>query len=265
MSRTYHSVNISREQQEFLKLITDYEVDIFSISEIEKILNYKFDNLNTILENLANKGFISRIEVGKYCRANFKDEKVIGCYISSNGAVAYWSALNYHGLTEQFPNIVFIQSTKSKKGKDIFGTTYKFVTVLPTKFVGLRDEGYGSRTYKITDIEKTLIDCFDYPQYSGGYAELIRAFNQSKPNSQKLIAYCTAINNRAVTKRIGFLCEILKKDELLPFFQYAKEQVNLRYDLFDPLGNDKGEFVKEWKLRLNISRDEILDICNKLY
>jgi predicted transcriptional regulator of viral defense system len=262
MPRTYHSVNISREQQEFLKLIADYEVDIFSISEIENVLNHKFENLNAVLENLENKGFLSRIEVGKYCRTNFRDEKVIGSFISGNGAIAYWSALNYHGLTEQFPNIVFIQSTKSKKSKDIFGITYKFVTVIPSKFVGIKKEGFGSRIYNITDVEKTIMDCFDSPQYSGGYAELIRAFNQAKLDSQILITYCMAINNIAITKRIGFLCEILKKIELIPFVQYAKEQVNPRYNLFDPLGIDKGEFVNDWRLRLNISREEILDICN---
>ncbi|MDF1546635.1 MAG: hypothetical protein P1P88_02360 [Bacteroidales bacterium] len=265
MPRTYHSVNISKEQQEFLKQLSDYEVDIFSISDIEKTLNNKFENLNAILENLQKKGFLSRIEAGKYCRANFRDEKVIGCYISGNGAVAYWSALNIHGLTEQFPNVVFIQTTKSKKSKDIFGTTYKFVSVIPSKFVGHTEEGYGSRVYKITDIEKTIIDCFDTPQYSGGYAELIRAFNQAKLNSQKMIEYCKAVNNRSVIKRLGFLCEILEKDKLLPFLQYAKEQINKRYDLFDPLSIDKGEFIKDWRLRLNISREEILDICNKLY
>ena len=57
MPRTYHSVNISREQQMFLKLLNDYEVEIFSISEIEKILNHSFSNLNGILENLEAKVF----------------------------------------------------------------------------------------------------------------------------------------------------------------------------------------------------------------
>src|SRR5690554_5549392 len=98
MPRTYHSVNISREQQMFLKLLNDYEIEIFSISEIEKILNHPFSNLNGILENLESKGFLSRIERGKYCLANFRDENVIGSFISGDGAVAYWSALNYHGL-----------------------------------------------------------------------------------------------------------------------------------------------------------------------
>ena len=62
------------------------------------------------MENLENKGFLSRIERGKYCLANFRDENVIGSFISGDGAVAYWSTLNYQGLTEQFPNVVFMQT-----------------------------------------------------------------------------------------------------------------------------------------------------------
>jgi predicted transcriptional regulator of viral defense system len=265
MSRTYHSVNVSIEQQEFQKLLADYEVDIFSISEIGKMLNHSFVNLNAILENLENKGFLSRIEQGKYCLANFRDEKVIGSFISGNGAIAYWSALNSHGLTEQFPNTLFIQTDKVKKNKVIFGTSYKFVKLIPQKLTGINKVGFGSRTYNITDIEKTIIDCFDCPQYSGGYAELIRAFNQAKLNNEKMIAYCKTINNIAATKRMGFLAELLDKKGLKTFIHYAREKVNLRYNIFDPMGIDKGEFVNNWRLRLNITRDEIIGICNKQY
>jgi predicted transcriptional regulator of viral defense system len=265
MPRTYHSVNITKEQQDFLKLINDFEIDIFSIYNIENFLNTEFPNLNIILENLVRKGFLSRIEQGKYCRANFNDEKVIGCFISDSGAIAYWSALNTHGLTEQFPNNVFIQTSKSKRNKTVFGTSYKFVKVAPSKITGLFMQGQGSRIYWITDVEKTIVDCFDLPEHSGGYAELIRAFNQAKLNSEKMITSCTAINNIAATKRMGFLAELLDKKGLKNFIRYAKQQINKKYNVFDPGGTDTGEFINEWRLRLNISRDEIFDICNKQY
>lgn len=265
MSRTYHTVNVSQEQQEFLKLINDLEVDIFSIGELEELLNFKFSNLNAILENLVNKGFLSRIERGKYCRANFSDEKVIGSFVSGSGAIAYWSALNYHGLTEQFPNSVFIQTLRIKKSKNIFGAAYKFVRVVPRKFIGILKEGYGSRIFLVTDMEKTIIDCFDFPEYSGGYAELIRAYYHTKLSSDKMITYCKAIDNTAVIKRLGFLTELFGKKDFNNFITYAKGQVNQRYNVFDPLGTNTGEFVNEWRLRLNIGRDEIQDICNKQY
>lgn len=265
MARTYHTVNISKDQQEFQKLLNDYEVDIFAISDIEDILNHKFINLSAILENLESKGFLFRIEKGKYCKANFHDEKVIGSFISGNGAIAYWSALNYHGLTEQFPNVVFIQTSRAKKDKSISGTAYKFVKVKTEKLVGINHEGYGARKYYITNLEKTIVDCFDRPEYSGGYAELIRAFNEARLAGDKLISYCKSVNNIAATKRMGFLAEILKKKELDSFIRSAREMVNARYNSFDPSGSDKGEFVREWRLRLNITREEIQDICNKQY
>lgn len=245
--------------------LDDYELDIFTLDELKEKFNTKFQDINELIENLVHKKILSRIERGKYCRANFNDEKVIGCFISDSGAIAYWSALNAHGLTEQFPNNVFIQTLKPKRNKAVFGTSYKFVKVAPSKITGLLTQGQDNRKYWITDIEKTIVDCFDLPGHSGGYAELIRAFNEAKLNSEKMITYCTAINNIAATKRMGFLAELLDKKGLKNFIRYAKQQINKKYNVIDPAGIDNGEFVNEWRLRLNISRDEILDICNKQY
>lgn len=262
---TYISENLTQLQINFMHSLDDLEIEIFTLIEIKKLLSHKYTDINELIENLVHKKILSRIERGKYCRANFSDEKIIGCFLTEKGVLAYWSALNNHGLTEQFPNNVFIQTTKLKKNKSVFGIAYKFVTIAPRKITGVLTQGRGNRTYRITNIDKTIVDCFDLPEYSGGYAELIRAFNLAKLNSEKLIDYCKAVNNIAATKRMGFLAELLDKKGLKTFIKYAKKQVNKKYNLFDPLGVDKGEFINEWRLRLNVSRDEILDICNKQY
>lgn len=265
MARRYLSVNVSEEQQQFIRLLDDYEIDIFSMDAIEKQTGKKFSNLNEILENLIDKQFLSRIEKGKYCRTNFRDELVIGTFIVKDGAVAYWSALNKHGLTEQFPNTIFIQTPHLKRDKTIFGIPYKFIKISPSKRAGIIEQGYGNRTFWMTDVEKTIVDCFDLPQYSGGYAELIRAFGQANLKSNKLIECCKTVHNIAATKRMGLLAEVLKKVDLKSFIDFAKSQVKEKYNLFDPQGSDKGEFVNEWRLRMNITKKEILDIINKQY
>ena len=128
MPRRYLSVNLSEEQQLFIKLLGEYEIDIFSIDTIESQIQKQFKNLNEVIENLVDKDFISRIERGKYCQANFRDELVIGTFITKESAVAYWTALNRHGLTEQFSNTIFIQTTHLKKDKTIlhFSRTFYF-------------------------------------------------------------------------------------------------------------------------------------------
>lgn len=261
----YKSANLTPKQLDFIRLLDDFEIDIFRFTDIERQIHHKFENLNEVLENLVDKKIIARIEKGKFCRSNFRNENVIGCFLVPDGAVSYWSALNKHGLTEQFPNVLFIQTTRNKHEKNVFGTTYKFVRVHARKVMGIISEGTGNNQFRITDMEKTLVDCFDLPEHSGGYAELLRAFSQAKLNSDKMIDYCTAIDNIAATKRMGFIAELLDKKGLKTFIKYAKQRVNVKYNAFDPVGNDMGEFVNDWRLRLNISRKEILDICNRQY
>ncbi|MHB8207441.1 type IV toxin-antitoxin system AbiEi family antitoxin domain-containing protein [Mucilaginibacter sp.] len=261
----YISSNLTQQQLEFMKLLDDYEIELFQFDEIENQINRKFDNLNEVLENLVHKELISRIERGKFCKVNFRDENVIGTFVVKNSAIAYWSALNLHGLTEQFSNTIFIQTTHRKEDKTLLGTPYKFITINKAKRTGIIWNGYGNTKYPITDIEKTIVDCFDQPQYSGGYAELIRALSQVEINADKMINYCKSVNNTAVTKRIGFLTELFEKPLMEEFTDFAKAQVNGKYNLLDPQGTEKGEFVASWKLRLNISKDELLNLSDKQY
>lgn len=261
----YISSNLTLAQLEFMKLLDEYEIDIFLLEEIEAKLNQEFGNINEILENLVHKGLLSRIERGKFCKANFRDENVIGTFVVQKGAVAYWSALNLHGLTEQFPNTVFIQTPHKKSEKSIFGVNYKFVRISEAKRKGIIREGYGNHSYYLTDLEKTIIDCFDLPQYSGGYAELIRAFAIAQLSAPKMIDYCKSITNVAATKRMGFLAELFEKKGLKSFIRFAKEQTKDAYNPLDPKGSDSGTFNAEWKLKLNISKEELFDIVNKQY
>mgnify|MGYP004701885503 CR=1 FL=1 len=117
----------------------------------------------------------------------------------------------------------------------------------------------------MTDVEKTIVDCFDLPQYSGGYAELIRAFSVAQLSGEKMIAYCRAINNIAATKRIGFLAELFEKKGFKSFIRFAKGWVKDSYNPLDPQGSGSGSFNAEWKLRLNISKEALFDIANKQY
>lgn len=262
---SYISTNVTSEQLQFLKLLDEQEVELFSLENIEQLFNQKIGNLNEITENLVHKELLSRIERGKFCKPNFRDELVIGTFIAKESAIAYWSALNLHGLTEQFPNTIFVQTTFKKKDKSVFGAKYKFIQIAKRKSCGLDTFGYGSHKYQITNVEKTIIDCFDLPEYSGGYAELLRAFSKADLSSSRLIEYCTAVDNISVIKRVGYLSEMLNKKHLKAFIQFAKKRVNEAYSLFDPLGAEIGEYHKEWRLRLNISEEAIVSIINKEY
>src|ERR1035437_7596217 len=246
MKKESHIANVTTQQLSFIKLLDEYEINIFTLNDIEKRLNQTFKNLRGIADKLAQKGLLIRIERGKYCRHNFNDEWVISNYLVNDGVVAYWSALNRHGLTEQFANTIFVQTAKEKKGKNVFGVDYKFIHVAKRKLTGYKMYGYGNNQYRMTDLEKTIVDCFDLPEYSGGYAELLRAFNSAVLDANQMVLYCKAVNNIAVTKRIAFLAEYLQKPDFDVFFKYAMQLVNGKYNLLDPIGLDTGEHISQW-------------------
>ncbi len=249
----------------FIKWLDENEMDVFTLKDIRKKAGKAFQNIDFTINRLARKGILVKIENAKYCRHNFRNEYVLGNYLANDGIIAYWTALNKHGLTEQFPNSIFVQTAKYIREKQIFGVKYKFIHVPKRKLSGYEIYGSGNHRYRMSNIEKTIVDCFDLPQYSGGYAELLRAFNSSKLDAKKMVKYCKAIDNIAVTKRMAFLSDLLQKENMKPFIDYVKGIVNKKYNLFDPVGLDEGEFVKEWTLRLNISKEDILEICNKVY
>ena len=71
---TYISENLNQQQIDFMLLLDDYELDIFTLDELKKQFSQQFIDINELVENLVHKKILSRIERGKYCRANFTDE-----------------------------------------------------------------------------------------------------------------------------------------------------------------------------------------------
>lgn len=262
---TYISENLTSDQIKLSKELNELEIEWFRLENLQIRLTNQYSNLEELVENLANKGILKRAERGVYLSANFNDPYVIGTLLVKQGAIAYWSALYLHGLISRFPNIVYVQTTQRKITKSVFGTTYNFVTVPDRKYVGIINNGYGNLSYPISELEKTIVDCFDLPRYSGGFDNLVQAFNQAKLDGQKLTSHCKSVNNLAVIKRIGFLSEHLEKKGLKDFITWARNQVNERYNPIDAGGPDIGEFDKSWRLRLNVSREEIMNIANEIY
>ena len=109
------------------------------------------------------------------------------------------------------------------------------------------------------------MDCFDQPRYAGHTADLIKAFYSAKLNNNKLISYTKAYNNIALTKRLGYLASLFHKNKLKSFINYANKKVNKRYNLIDAGGLQQGKFISKWKLRLNISEEDLLQMSQNQY
>lgn len=247
------------KQLKLLDILDEHGYDIFSTDMLKGKLHEK--EIAQALRSLTNSGLLIRLERGKYRRKNFLDDFVIANFLAQDGGIAYWSALNYYGLTEQFPNIIFVQ-TALQKNYASGNPKIKFVKVNKRKLAGYSEQGWGNHKYKITDIEKTIVDCFDLPQHAGWFHEIVKAFNNANLSAVKLIRYCKIIDNLSAVKRLAYLTELLKKPKMGKFLDYAKSSLEKEYSFFETGGEKTGTYIKEWKLILNIPEDEILEIAN---
>jgi predicted transcriptional regulator of viral defense system len=228
----------------------------FTLKEVIETFNISRKTLWVILSRLEKRGWIERIEKGKYMIIPLGAEKgkytlnefVIASTLVKPYAIAYWSALHYYGLTEQIPSTVFVQTTSRKKEQtlEIFGINYRIVRVAETKFFGFRKEWIEETQITITNREKTIIDCLDKPQYSGGIIEVAKSLKNGKFDKDKLVAYAEKIKNSAVLRRLGFLCEFLRIEINLPRIETRN------YLYLDPTMPKNGIKDAKWHLIVNL-------------
>jgi len=230
--------------------------DTFTFNDALKISNLSTKSVQKVLYRLQQRGAIERIEKGKYLIIPLGAEKgkytlhefVIGSLLVEPYSIAYWSALNYYGLTEQIPTTVFIQTITRKFNTNpkIFGVQYKIVKIKESKFFGIRKEWIEETQIDITDKEKTIIDCLDKPQYCGGIIEVAKALKNNTFDRKKLENYAQRVGNSGVLRRLGYLCELLNKKIKLP-------KLNTRnYLLLDPTMPEKGPKSAKWRLIINL-------------
>lgn len=252
----------SAAEKGFSVLTTD---DAREIMGEEKVL--------LLLSRLSKKRWLKRLEKGKYLILPLsagpkglysEDGFVLASSLVSPYAIAYWSALNFYGYTEQIPSTVFVATTKRKKELEIedLGLRFKFVTVVEKKFFGNKKRWIGDKQVIITDREKTIVDCLDHPEQCGGIVEATKGvwegFTQEELDPDRLTEYASRMGNRTVFKRLGFLAEILE----LPvgdFLELWKEKISTGYTLLSPLGLDRGEYNTRWNLRVNVDQNELTE------
>jgi predicted transcriptional regulator of viral defense system len=231
------------------------ESQVFSFSQLYQKTHIKKEVLKVILSRMEEKGFIERIEKGKYLIIPLGSEKgkytlhefVIASYLVEPYAISYWSALHHYGLTEQIPGTVFVQTPARKKKNvlEIFGVNYQIVRVKENKFFGVRKEWIEENPVSITDKEKTIIDCLDKPHFAGGILEAAKALKNGSLDYNQLSAYAIRIGNFAVIRRLGYLCERIGVPLNLP------QPRSKSYLLLDPTMPAKGKNDAKWRLIIN--------------
>ena len=247
-----------------LNYLNENGIQIFTLDSIRMTFEVKWPSVLRAINALKAEGLLVHIQRGLYALPSFSDQNVLAFQLAPEGGLAYWSAMSFHGLTTQFSNTLYVQSPSPVRSGTVMDIEFKFIKVKTVKAQCYDTIGRGNGKFRVSSIEKTIVDCLDLPKYSPGWAELIKAIFKANLNSKKLIKAADAITNISVTKRLGYLLKLMQKPNQKTFLKYAQTKVNAKYDLLDSESEDIGPFNKQWRLRLNVSESEILNNLNNL-
>lgn len=219
----------------------------------------KFQTLS-LLDRMEQAGLVARIEQGKFLLLGLTPEKVlsnplyIGCNLVTPACISFWSALHFHGFTEQAPRTTFVATTRRKKEITFREMNYKFVTLRPEAFFGYRREMLAELPVVVADEPKSILDSLSLPQYAGGVSEVAKALqiavSQGPLEIPVLLEYVEQLQNASLRSRLGYLLESLGQSigDLKP----AKGPVKL-----DPQNPARGSFNKRWKLYVNVEPSDL--------
>ena len=226
--------------------------------------------LRELLSTLVERGWLQRIERGKYLILPFEagregewteHEFIIASYLIEPYYIGFRSALNYYGYTEQISRTVFVASTrrKLKPALEISGVPYRFVYMSEHKFFGATKVALDGHQVNISEPEKTIVDCLDRLRYCGGIAEVAKAlwYGRNELDFLKMAEYALRSGNKSVNQRLGYILETLDAG--------TTEAINLllanlskRYAPLDTLGSPKGRYIGRWKIMVNVPENELL-------
>ena len=228
-----------------------------------------------LLPQLLKAGWLVRIKRGTFAwtgalpGGNQVHPFVVATRAVQPSAIAYWSAMSHHGLTEQVPQIVTCctpkkvvtpsmrrANTRESGGRhawEIGGVRYEYTTIKPEHFFGIEDV-WITQNFRvpITDKERTILDLFAHPRMFGGMGEAIAVLTEHVGDLDmgKLVGYAVRYGKGSVAKRLGWtMARAGISDDVLSSL-LAMPTSGFR--ALDPTRPRRGPCDAKWRVQNNI-------------
>jgi predicted transcriptional regulator of viral defense system len=214
------------------------------------------------LKLAAASGAVKKVRRGLYVSnyGRFEDVQVdpfvIVAALDPNAVISYHSALEAHGVAH---NVGFECHFRTDVAKTAF--TYEGVTFVPHakgNFVHVqRARNKSFQCIKVTTREQTIIDCFKYPEFSGGIEEVVRSLSAFPYINIATLMELLKHESASVCARVGLLLQLKQQswrvqDDCLQALHAASSNVVSRLD-------KKQEQTRGWCAAWNITLPESLE------
>jgi len=237
---------VKKYLETFHQLGVFHKKDVLSIAKDENAAK-------ELLRRYKKSGLISRIRRDLYCvndlanKATVPTKFEIAGQITPSAYLSYHAALEYYGLVNQVFYELHISSDERFNSFDYEGIRYTYCKSGTS--LGVVNPPMDAMV-KVTDLERTVVDCMDSIERSGGLEELVMCFSLITYLKEKqVLTYLESYNKQFLYQKAGFVLSYFQQELKFSddFFNECRRRIgkSIRY-----LTNshESNTYFKEWKL-----------------
>ena len=221
--------------------------------------------LAQVLSKMVNEGKLIKLQRGLYYIVPLEQDgkkfipnwHLVAKYLmkGKNYYIGYYSAMQIHSLITQ-PSLteIIVTDTQVKPSKiEIQGVRFQFVYHNKRRFFGCEKTWIDDyNKVNCSSLEKTLVDSFINPRYSGGIVEIAKAVyeTRNKISKDRLFNFFARAGSKVAARRYVFICDLLEISDSHHTGLLANNLTGtiLRLDTSLP---DKGKINTRYELRIN--------------
>ena len=242
----------------------------FALSDVEAITHLSASSARNLVHKAQQRGLVTRLKPGLYNLVPFElgraTEHIGSPYLIARevaGNTPYYlshgTALELHRMLTQPNLIIYVSCSRRIRPQTIGGYEYRFVLVTEVQMFGITKHWVTKeQSVMISDMERTIIDSLRRPDLAGGITEIAKGLwmKRDSLNIERLIEYALRLDVGAVLRRLGYLLErngMANETTLRPL----RNKLSATYQRLDPVLPQEGSFLSRWRLRLNVSSEEL--------
>jgi len=198
--------------QEYIEKL--HALKIFELKDVVSLTG-KMRSAQELLRNYTKKAWVIQIRRNLYAVTDLATKTImankfeIGSHVSPSSYISYHSALDYHGLAHQQ---FFTMHVSSESRFNNFGFEDIRYLYCKSNIAEGIDVPLLNTKVRVTDPERTVIDCLDRIDRAGGLEELVHCLAMiNYLNEDKLLYYLDLYKKAFLYKKAGFVLSKFQK------------------------------------------------------
>jgi predicted transcriptional regulator of viral defense system len=251
-------------------VLHERERALFGHRDVEEITGLKPKSARNLVAGLVNRGLATRLKPGLFILVPFelgRERDYLGNpYVVARELaatpdyyVSHASAMDLHQMVTQPQLAVYVTSPKAIRTRSVLGVEFRFVRCQAEDMFGIT-EHWATKTerVRVSDLERTITDGLKQPEHCGGFTEVAKGFwmRRDAIAVDRLVDYALRLGVGAVVRRLGFLLESFEIDAPNEL-ERLRAELTAFYTLLDPLMPAEGPYQARWRLRVNVSPEEV--------